>query len=101
MGDELPALRAAANREVARQRIVAITINQDTKLIGAALTRRKRDERIGLIVTQRAGLAMSRYALRHPFVIALGRFGSSSGTHDGWKTVAPMPWLVSVDRSRC
>ena len=37
-GDELPALlRAAATHEVARERIVAITVNQATPLIGAAV----------------------------------------------------------------
>ena len=73
-GDELPALlRAAATHEVARERIVAITIDQATPLIAAALTGGKRDERIGLIVVQMAGLAMSRYVLRHPFVVALSR----------------------------
>ncbi len=73
-GDELPALlRAAATHEVARERIVAITVNQATPLIGAALTGDQRDEPIGLIVLQMAGLAMNRHVLRHAYVVALSR----------------------------
>jgi len=73
-GDELPVLlRAAATHESARERIIAIIADQAAPLIGAALPADAREERIGLIVVQMSGLAMSRYVLRHPTVVALSR----------------------------
>ncbi len=73
-GDELPALlRAAATHEAARQRIIEVIAAQAAPLIGAASSSGCRDERVGLVVTQIAGLAMSRYVLRHPLVVALSR----------------------------
>ena len=73
-GDELPALlRAAATHEVARERFIAITVAQAAPLIGTAVVGDRREERVGLIVIQMAGLAMSRYVLRHPLVVALSR----------------------------
>ena len=73
-GDALPALlRAAGTHEAARRRVVEMVAQQAAPAIGAAVPDSERDVRVGLVITQLAGLAVSRYVLRHPLVVALDR----------------------------
>lgn len=73
-GDELPALmRAAATHESARERVIELVMKQAGPEIRATLAEDQFEERLGLIVTQLAGLSFSRYVLKHPLVVALDR----------------------------
>jgi AcrR family transcriptional regulator len=73
-GDELPAIvRAAATYESARQRLIDLIVKQAGPEIRPTLPEGQFEERLGLIITQLAGLAFSRYVLKHPLVVALDR----------------------------
>ena len=72
--DELPALlRAAATHELSRQRLIEVIIVQAGREVGGTVSPEQLDERLGLIITQLSGLAFSRFILKHPLVVALGR----------------------------
>lgn len=73
-GDELPALlRAAGTHDKARARLVEAVERQAATVIAAVLPAERSGERLAMIVMRIAGLALKRYVLKHPSVIALDR----------------------------
>jgi AcrR family transcriptional regulator len=72
-GDELPALlRAAGTHEKARLRLVQAVETQAKTALMTVLPAGS-EENIAMVIIQIAGLALSRYVLKHPTVMAVDR----------------------------
>ena len=72
--EELQALlRAAGTHNLARHRLVQLVEKQAVPVIKAVLPANRREERLGLILIQLAGLVLSRYFLQYAAVLALNR----------------------------
>jgi len=73
-GDELPALiRAAMTHEAARDRMLAIFHDQLVPALARILAAGEAETRAALVAIQVLGLALTRYVLRLPPVVALPR----------------------------
>ena len=72
--EELQAiLRAAGTHELARRRLGELVETQAVPVIIQILPADHREQRLGLIIMQIAGLVLSRYLFRHPSVTVLDR----------------------------
>ena len=73
-GDELPVmLRAAASHEGARAKYLETVERQVTPMIASICPEGRMSVCMGLISSQLVGLALTRYVLRLPAVVALDR----------------------------
>ncbi len=66
-------LRAASTHELARQRFVEFVQQQALPVIRKVVVKDRREERIGLILVQIAGLVVSRYLLAYKPVVGMHR----------------------------